>query len=84
MIALVQTTGTHSKKTGAKMQHIIYYLLGGILFNFIYDLLVDKLGNEAVRFTMKERIAVGLIWPIYTIIFIRNLFIHLFKNNQDD
>jgi hypothetical protein len=66
------------------MQYIIYYLLGGVLFNFLYDLLVDKLDNQSLRFTMKERIAVGLVWPIYIIAFLRNFFIQLFKNNQDD
>lgn len=85
-IVIVQalTTGIHSKKTGAKMQYIIYYLLGGILFNLLYDLLVDKLNNQALRFTIGERIAVGLFWPIYLILFLRNFFIQLFKNNQDD
>lgn len=84
VIVPAQTTGTHSKKTGAKMQYFLYYLLGGVLFNFIYDLLIDKLGNQALRFTMKERIAVGLVWPLYILMFLRNFFIHLFKNNQDD
>lgn len=66
------------------MQYIIYYLLGGVLFNFIYDLLIDKLDNQSLRFTIGERIAVGLVWPIYVIAFLRNFFIHFFKNNQDD
>jgi len=66
------------------MQYIIYYLLGGVILNLIYDLIVDVLSKPSLRFTMKERIAVGLVWPLYVLMFMRNLFIQLFKNNPDD
>ena len=79
-----QITGIHLKKIRTKMQYIIYYLLGGVIFNLIYDLIVDELANRHLRFTIKERIEVGLVWPIYLILFLRNFFIQLFKNNKDD
>ena len=63
------------------MQYIIYYLIGGLLLNLIYDLIVDELANQDLRFTTKERIIVGLVWPIYLISFIKNVF---FKNNKND
>lgn len=66
------------------MQYIIYYLLGGVLFNFIYDLLIDKLGDKSLRFSTTARIIFGLVWPFYVLAFIRNFFIYFFKNKQDD
>ena len=68
--------------------YIIYYLLIGALFNMLYDLMVDWLqakGNtDSIRFSMKERIFVALIWPIYLIFFVRNFFIQLLKNKNND
>jgi len=68
--------------------YILYYLLGGILFNVIYDLVVDWLYSTGVtqdlRFSIKERLFVGLIWPFYLIVLIKNLFNQLFKNKDND
>lgn len=63
--------------------YIIYYILIGIVFNMLYDLLVDYLRNQGndsdIRFTLKERIIVTLLWPIYATGLIVNIFINLFK-----
>ena len=68
--------------------YIIYYLLPGILFNMLYDLMVDWLHSRGhtdnIRFSMKERIAVAIIWPIYLTFFARTFFIQFFKNKNND
>jgi hypothetical protein len=54
------------------IQYIIIYLAAGVLFNLLYDLLINHLGeeHEKMRFTMFERIFTTLIWPIPTARFI--------------
>lgn len=68
--------------------YIIYYLLTGALFNMLYDLMVDWLQakgkTQDMRFSMKERFFVTLIWPIYLIFFVINFFIQLLKNKNND
>lgn len=55
---------------------IITYLIIGVAFNFIFDLLVNLSGNEDFRFTMLERFIMTIIWPIgigmFILYFIRN------------
>jgi len=51
---------------GLISQELVYYLLCGVIFNFIYDSLINFLGKEfeKLRFSLLERIIVGLFWPI--------------------
>lgn len=68
--------------------YLMYYLMIGITFNMLYDLIVDYLQakgkTQDMRFSMKERFFVTLIWPIYLTFFIVLLFIKLFKNKNND
>ena len=49
---------------------IITYLIIGVIFNFIFDQLVNISGNEEQRFTMVERLIMVGIWPIGVIMFV--------------
>jgi hypothetical protein len=42
--------------------YIVVYCLIGIVFNFLIDILCDKL-DTTNRFSILEKIIVGLIWP---------------------
>lgn len=68
--------------------YIIYYLLIGILFNILYDLMVDWLHSRGhtgnIRFSIKQRFIVALIWPQYLTFFARSFFIQFFKNKNND
>lgn len=52
------------------------YLLAGVVFNFFYDVVIDRLGEdgEAFRFTIGERLAILIFWPIATIKFLVGFF----------
>lgn len=58
---------------------IITYLIIGVVFNFVFDLLVNVSGEEAHRFTVVERFVMTLIWPVGVVMFI----FHLIKNLID-
>lgn len=58
------------------------YFLCGVVFNFLYDLLVGTMGLEEHRFTLLERIAVTLIWPAAVIIFLFYFIISFFTDNE--
>ncbi len=50
------------------MTILFYYAIGGFLFNLIWDILVSlavkqEVLSEDVRFTNKERIIAGVLWP---------------------
>ena len=51
---------------------IFTYIFIGVVFNFLFDLVVNYLGDEEQRFTMKERISTAIIWPIALIVFLYN------------
>ena len=63
---------------------IIYYIIVGVTFNFLWDFVISKTQKEEYRFTMLERVIVTIIWPITILFFIfilaRNLF---FGNDQE-
>ena len=63
---------------------IIYYVIAGVAFNYLWDLIISKFRAEENRFTMLERVIVTFIWPVavgfFLITLIKNLF---FNNNQD-
>ena len=46
------------------MNGIIAYLIVGVAFNFVWDALINKSGNEENRFTLLERFIVAIIWPL--------------------
>lgn len=66
----------------------VLYLIGGVAFNFIFDILVSLLiGNDAenrVRFTMPQRLFAMIVWPLYTVGLIGGVIYHLFKSEKDD
>jgi hypothetical protein len=51
------------------LNYFIYYLMFGLLTNFIIDLLSDHL-NSKNRLSIVEKVFVGLLWPwaIYKIV----------------
>lgn len=51
------------------MNNFISYLLIGVIFNFLLDLLGNYLETEN-KFNIKEKIIMSLIWPVMIIIFI--------------
>ena len=51
------------------MSWIITYLMIGVFGLFIYEKVVDYLQSE-LRFNNRERVIVGLLWPIMLLIFI--------------
>lgn len=59
------------------------YIILGIVFNFIWDLLSDKIENgDNIRLTWAGRISALVLWPIYTIVFIYN-FIKTINERND-
>jgi hypothetical protein len=63
---------------------IIFYVIVGVAFNYLWDLIISKFRAEENRFTMLERLVVVVIWPVaigfFLFILIRNLF---FNNDQE-
>ena len=60
------------------MDFLLYYAIGGFLFNLMWDLtvsfLVNKgLTNETTRLKGLERLVVGFIWPYGLALFIYHL-----------
>jgi len=60
------------------ISNVITYLVLGVLFNFIFDKLVDFSGNEEQRFSMGERLAMVILWPLgvgmFVFHFVKQLF----------
>lgn len=52
--------------------YIIYYVFIGVLFNFLFDKIVDFLEQEQIRFNLMERIITSLLWPIALLVFLYN------------
>jgi hypothetical protein len=51
---------------------IFIYVTTGVLFNFLFDKIVDYLEQEEVRFSTMERIITTLLWPIALLVFLYN------------
>jgi hypothetical protein len=64
------------------LDFLISYIALGVLVNFMYDLIVSKLGeeHEKNRFTMIERVTVTIIWPIIVFNFIKGIL----NTNKND
>lgn len=52
--------------------YIFYYVSIGVLFNFLFDKVIDYLEQEQIRFTTVERIVTTLLWPIAVLVFVYN------------
>ena len=52
--------------------YIFYYVSIGVLFNFLFDKVIDFLEQEQIRFTTMERIVTTLLWPIAVLVFLYN------------
>ena len=63
---------------------IIYYVIAGVAFNFLWDLIISKTETEEYRFTMVERVIVTLIWPVAVGFFLFTLIKNLFSDNSQD
>lgn len=62
---------------------IIYYVIVGVTFNFLWDLVISKTRNEENRFTILERVIVTIIWPVAVIFAIYFFIKAFFTNNQE-
>jgi len=62
------------------ISNVITYLIIGVLFNFVFDKLVDFNESEEYRFTIKERIIMTLIWPVGVGMFAIHFFKQFFSN----
>ena len=54
------------------LTYIFYYVSIGVLFNFLFDKIVDYLEQEQIRFSIIERIVTTLVWPIALVVFLYN------------
>jgi len=64
------------------ISNVITYLVLGVLFNFVFDLLVNVSGNEEQRFTMGERFTLTLFWPLGVGAFIFHFIKQIVSNND--
>ena len=58
------------------ISNVITYLIIGVVFNFLFDKLVDFNESEEYRFTMGERLSMTILWPLGVGLFI----IHFIRN----
>jgi hypothetical protein len=63
---------------------IISYVIAGVAFNFLWDLVISKFQAEDNRFTMLERLVVVVIWPVAVVFFFYTLIKNLFFNNDQE
>lgn len=55
------------------MINAIYtYIFIGVVCNFLFDLIINYIRDEAYRLTILERITTAILWPIALIVFIYN------------
>jgi len=52
-----------------------YYILFGVIVNALYDFLISTIDREDLRFSMLERILIGLFWPAYLVLLVINFII---------
>jgi hypothetical protein len=64
---------------------ILYYLIAGVIWNLIWDLLVsylakeDALAEDSARLVGFERVIMGLAWPYAMLVFFHKLWTITFK-----
>jgi len=61
------------------MSSLIYYLVIGLVLNWVYDILTDWSKAEN-RFTIMERLIVLFLWPIALALFIYHYLKTIFNN----
>ena len=69
------------------MSYVLYYLLAGIYFNLIWDLMTTWIAKEEIRLDVSERIFHLIVWPITTIRFLYALtksVINQIRGNDKD
>ena len=54
------------------LNYILTYLFIGVIFNFLFDLIINYIESEEHRFTIMERVMTTLLWPIALIVFVFN------------
>jgi len=54
------------------LNYIFTYLSIGVVFNFLFDLIINYIESEEHRFTIMERVMTTLLWPIALIVFVFN------------
>jgi len=64
-------------------QYISFYLMIGVTFNALYDLVISYIKNEGLRFNMKERIVFTLIWPIYLALLLFNYIKNIINGSNN-
>ena len=57
---------------------IFTYIFIGVVCNFLFDLIINYIQDEANSFTIWERITTTLLWPIALIVFVYNFIKTLF------
>ena len=66
----------------------IIYLLCGVGFNLLFDVLVsllnDHLDESKIRFTMAQRLVTLFTWPFYLVILVGGTVYHIFKSNDNE
>ena len=63
---------------------MLQYITIGVIFNLVYDLVINHIQKEELRFNMIERIVFTIIWPIYVIVFIFNAILTIIKHGDKD
>jgi len=51
---------------------IFTYIFIGVVCNFLFDLIINYIQDEANRFTIWESLTTTLLWPIALIVFVYN------------
>jgi len=64
-------------------QYISFYLMIGVTFNALYDLVISYIKNEGLRFNIKERIVFTLIWPIYLALLLFNYIKNIINGSNN-
>jgi len=64
-------------------QYISFYLMIGVTFNALYDLVISYIKNEDLRFNIKERIVFTLIWPIYLALLLFNYIKNIINGSNN-
>ena len=63
---------------------IIYYIIIGVTFNFLWDFVISKTQKEEYRFTMLERVIVIIIWPVAVLFLAFTLAKNIFFGNDQE
>ena len=62
---------------------LINYIIIGVICNALYDLSIDRIQKEELRFNMLERITFTFIWPVYALLCLYNFILTITNKNDD-